>query len=99
MKHLTDLELYDLMSDFVFEALYDAVFDEEIRLFIRGYDYFDFIQMIPIDSERPLDCCIVSDGNICICLSEFESMIDDFDTFEKMVKKNMCGKEVINDYE
>lgn len=93
MKRLTDLELYDLMSQFVFEAHYDAVFDEEIRMFIRGYDYYDFIQTIPIDSESPLNCCIVSDGDICICLSEFESMIDDFDTFEKMIKKNLCKVE------
>lgn len=90
MKRLTDLELYDLMSKFVFEAHDDAALDEEIRLFIRGYDYFDFIQTIPIDTEKPLNCCIVSNGDICICLSEFESMIDDFDIFEKIIKNNLC---------
>lgn len=89
MKQLTDLELYDLMSTFVFEAHDDAL-DDEIWLFIRGYDYFDFIQTIPIDTEKHLNCCIVSNGDICICLSEFESMIDDFDTFEKIIKNNLC---------
>lgn len=93
MKQLTDLELYDLMSTFVFEAHDDSAIDAEIRLFIRGFDYYDFIQTIPIDSEKPLKCYIVSNGDVCICLSEFESMIDDFDIFEKMVKKNICGKE------
>lgn len=93
MKRLTDLELYDLMTQFVFEAHYDEIFDKEIRLFVRGYDYWDFIQTIFIDSESPLDCCIVSNGDICICLSEFENMIEDYETFEKMVKKNLCEKE------
>lgn len=90
MKHLTDLELYDLMSKFVFEAHYDYEFDNEIRLFVRGYDYWDFIQTIPIDTERPFNCTIISDGDICICLSEFESMIDDYEVFEKMIKNNLC---------
>lgn len=90
MKQLTDIELYDLMTQFVFEAHYDKNFDKEIRLFIRGYNYWDFFKTIFIDSERPLNCCITSDGTICICLSEFENMIDDFDTFEDLIKKNMC---------
>ncbi len=88
---MTDLELYTLLSENVYEVHDDRKMDGEVRLFIRSYNYHDFFSKLNIDTEWNITAHILSDGDICVELSELQNLIDDYETFEKLVVKNLVG--------
>lgn len=88
---MTDLELYTLLSENVYEVHDDRKMDGEVRLIIRSYNYYDFFSKLNIDTEWNITANILSDGDICVELSELQNLIDDYETFEKLVVKNLVG--------